>query len=76
MKQCDDRLLQSQYYLSQKDSFFKNIHTQYQAMKIDSPVIELEPTEEVLAHLALEKIDPAHIDHYGWYDVSGFDTTY
>lgn len=76
MKQCDERLVQSQYYLSQKDTFFSGIHKEYQAIKMDFPVIELQPTEEALANLTLEKIDSVHIDHYGWYDVSGFDTTY
>jgi len=66
MKDTDERLLESDYYLRQKNTWFSDDH--YGCFKkITEPVIKLTPEEEALINYVKTHFE---VQDEGWFDIS------
>lgn len=67
-KQSDDRLLESEYYKSNKDKWFSS--STYKCVKIEDEIVKLTTIEKDIIHDVLNHdIIKNNIKEYGWYDI-------
>ena len=74
-EQTDDRLILSNYYLKQKDTYLSKFDAE--ALPLSKSELDIDLTAEERTHLEIIlKLLSSVIQDHGWYDVTTVSTTY